>query len=162
MNSPNDVIVHSLSVSKFMVRRFTEDLKQPEYLHRPTPKANCAAWLLGHLTLTDQRALQRLGATSIPELPAGFDKTFGRDNDAPQCSEFGDVSTLLPTFEKMRDALIAAVQSAPLELLNKPAEKPFPQFKTIGEFANFMAIHTMVHVGQITIIRRSLGYPPIV
>src|SRR4051812_8544603 len=99
MNTPNDVIVNSLSTSKFMLRRFTQDLKQNEFLHRPTPKANCAAWLVGHLTLTDRRALQLLGADNIPELPAGFDKTFGRADDAPQCSEFGDVSTLLPTFE---------------------------------------------------------------
>ena len=33
---------------------------------------------------------------------------------------------------------------------------------TLGELANFMALHATMHAGQITIIRRSLGRPPIV
>ena len=41
-------------------------------------------------------------------------------------------------------------------------EKPHPMFATIGELANFMALHAAMHAGQVTIIRRSLGRPPIV
>ena len=35
-------------------------------------------------------------------------------------------------------------------------------FATLGEMLNFMALHAAMHAGQITIIRRSLGRPPIV
>ena len=46
--------------------------------------------------------------------------------------------------------------------IDKPVDKPHPMFATLGELANFMALHATMHAGQITIIRRSLGRPPIV
>jgi hypothetical protein len=131
-------------------------------LHRPAAKANCTAWLIGHLTLSDRSALKAFGVKDLPQLPDGFDKRFSRDAGCPEAAEFGDVSVLLTLFDKHRDALIAAVNSATPELLSKPLEKPFPVFKTVGELASFMALHVAMHAGQITIIRRSLGRPLIV
>ena len=162
MSTPNDLIAHALRDSMFMLKRYTDDLKPDEYLHRPTEKSNCAAWLIGHLTLSDRRGLEALGVRDLPELPAGFDKRFSQEEGCPQAGEFGDVSMLMPLFEKHRNALMAAIQRAPQELLDKPVDKPFPLFSTLGEMANFLALHTAMHTGQITIIRRSLGRPPIV
>jgi uncharacterized damage-inducible protein DinB len=53
------------------------------------------------------------------------------------------------------------IRRATPEQLNKPLEKPNPRFGTVGEFAAFMAMHVTMHAGQITIIRRALGRPPI-
>jgi len=162
MSTPNDLIAHALRDSMFMLKRFTDDLGPDEYLHRPTEKANCAAWLIGHLALSDRSVLERLGAKDLPALPEGFTKRFSRDEGCPQAGDFGDVSQIWPVFEKHRTALINTVQRAPLELLDKPVEKPHPMFATLGELANFMALHVALHAGQITIIRRSLGRPPMV
>ena len=74
MSTVNDAIAHTLTRGLFMLKRFTEDLKADEYLHRPSPNANCAAWLIGHLVLSDRTVLQKLGVKDLPELPAGFDK----------------------------------------------------------------------------------------
>jgi uncharacterized damage-inducible protein DinB len=35
-------------------------------------------------------------------------------------------------------------------------------FSTPGEMLSFMSVHTAMHAGQVTIIRRSLGRPPLV
>ena len=43
MPTPNDVIVHTLSTALMVLGRFCDDLKPDEFLHRITPKANCAA-----------------------------------------------------------------------------------------------------------------------
>ena len=75
----NDIIVHSLTVSHIVLQRYTSDLTPAEYLHRPTPKANCAAWLIGHLALSDRSVLERLGVKDLPELPDGFASRFSRD-----------------------------------------------------------------------------------
>jgi len=162
MHSASDMLAHSLTNSRFMIHRFTDDLKSDEFLHRPTPQANCAAWLVGHLALADRRLLTLLGAGDLPSLPAGFEKQFSRDEGCPQAGEFGDVSTLLPIFDQHRDRLIAAVKNAPPDQLSKLVEKPMPMAKTLGEWVNFMSLHTAMHAGQITIIRRSLGKPPLI
>ena len=144
-----------------MVNRFTSDLAPAEYLHRPAEKANCAAWTVGHLALSDRHVLKQLGA-ELPPLPDGFDTRLSREEGCPQAGDFGDVSQVIPVFNDHRNRLIEAIKRTPAEQLDKPLEKPHPMFKTLGEFVTFMAAHTAMHVGQITIIRRSLGRPPLV
>jgi hypothetical protein len=162
MPTANHILAHNLTVSHKMLQRYTADLTASEYLHRPTPKANCTAWLIGHLTLTDRKALAMLGVTELPPVPDGFDKRFSREEGCPEADQFGDVMTLVPFFGEHRTRLIEAAKSAPAELLAKPVEKPHPMFATVGEFLSFASHHAMLHVGQITIIRRSLGRPPLV
>ncbi len=161
-SSPNDIVVSSLAISQKLLNRYCEDLKPDEYLHRPCTGANCAAWLIGHLILTERMALKRVGATDVPALPDGFEKRFARDPEAPKAIEFGDVSFLMSLFNQHRQLLIDTVNRLPPEALDKPVEKPHPMFNTIGEAVNFMGAHTSMHAGQITMIRRSLGRPPII
>ncbi len=161
MPTANDTIAYALTTGQKLLRRYVEDLTPQEYLHRPAPRANCVAWLIGHLTLSDRNLLKRLNAP-LPELPEGFEHRFSRDEGCPQAGEFGDVSRLIPLFDEHRDRLVAAVKAAPPELLDKPLDKPHPMFSTVGEVAAFMALHGAMHAGQITIIRRSLGKPPLI
>src|SRR4051812_35788777 len=94
MQSANDAIAHSLVMSQATLKRFTADLKSDEYLHRPMEKANCAAWLIGHLAVSDRHALKALGG-ELPAIPEGFEKRFSRDEGCPQADDFGDVSGLM-------------------------------------------------------------------
>ena len=162
MNTAGDAIAYAINMSRLMLNTFTADLKGDDWLHRPTPKANCAAWTVGHIILADRRALTLLGVQDLPPLPEGFEKRFARDETAPGANDFGDTAILTPLFDRHRQLLTEAAQRATPELLDKPLEKPNPRFKTVGEFAAFMALHTTMHAGQISIIRRSLGRPPIV
>ena len=161
MSTTNDTIAFALTASQALLNRYTADLKPEEYLHRPTPASNCAAWLIGHLTLTERNALKALGAGDLPPLPDGFEKRFSRDEGCPQAGEFGDATALMPLFNQHRERLIDAVRRATPQQLDAPLEKPRPLFNTVGAMAHFMAIHVAVHAGQITMIRRSLGRPPI-
>jgi hypothetical protein len=158
----NETIAHSLIVSASLLQRYVADLTPEEFLHRPADNANCTAWLIGHLTLTDRRGLALLGVTDLPALPADFEKRFSRDEGSPQASDFGDVANLMPLFDKHRGMLIDAVKRVAPAQFDKPLETPRPLFKTLGEMINFYAHHTTMHAGQITIIRRSLGRPPLV
>lgn len=56
-----------------------------------------------------------------------------------------------------RARLIAAVESATDEALNKPLEKPTAIAGTVGEFCAFMGQHAALHLGQVTVLRRALG-----
>lgn len=161
MSTGNDAIAFALTTSQTMLKRFVADLGPQDYLHRPTPQANCAAWIVGHLALSDRGTLKRIGAP-LPDLPAGFEHRFSREQGCPQAAEFGDASQLIAVFDEHRHRLIAAVKALPAEVLDKPLEKPHPMFRTVGELVTFMALHSTMHAGQISIIRRSLGRPPLV
>jgi hypothetical protein len=161
--SLNDAIVNSLSTSQKLLNRYCGDLTPQDYLHRPCATGNTAAWILGHLILSERGALGRLGVTDLPALPEGFETRFGRDEAAARAAEFGDVSILLPLFNRHREMLIEAAKRAGADVLEKPIDKPNPVYGShVWEVVNFMGIHVTMHAGQITIIRRSMGKPPIV
>jgi uncharacterized damage-inducible protein DinB len=163
MPTANAALAHALATTQALLDRYLEDLKPDEYLHRPCAGGNTTAWVLGHLILTERNALKRMEVADLPTLPDdGFEKRFSREPEAPKANEFGDVTLLLPLFNEHRRRLIDAVRAAPAELLDKPLDKPHPLFSTVGEYVNFMALHGAMHAGQITIVRRSLGRPPIV
>ena len=161
MPTGNDAIAYTLSTSQALFKRFMADMAPQDYLHRPTPQSNCAAWIVGHLTLSERGVLKRLGAP-LPELPDGFEERFSQKEGCAQASEFGDVSVLMPLYDEHRNRLAAAVRAASPEQLDRPMDKPHPLFRTVGEMVTFMALHSTMHAGQISTIRRSLGRPPLV
>jgi hypothetical protein len=161
MLSPNDVLIHSLTGSQGLLNRLCEDLKPAEYLHRPCTGANCAAWVLGHLILTERNALKAVGLSDLPALPEGFEKRFSQKEDAPKATEFGDATILLPLFNRQRQLLIDKVKGMSPDELTKPVEKPHPMFSHVWSLVNLMGLHVMLHGGQVSSIRRSLGRPPV-
>jgi hypothetical protein len=163
MSALNDALVHSLTISQKLLNRYCEDLTPEEYVKRACAGGNTTAWILGHLILTERQALGRVGVADLPALPEGFEKRFGRDEAAARASEFGDVGVLLPLFNRHRQMLIDAVRGAGADVLEKPLEKPHPLIGTrVWEVVNFMGSHVNMHAGQVTMIRRSMGKPPIV
>ena len=160
MSSVNDSLAFGLSSSATLLKRYVADLSPGEYVHRPSPGANCAAWTVGHLAMTDRRMLERLGA-ALPPLPEGFDRRFSRDEGCPQAQEFGDVGTIISVFDDHRSRLVAAVKSVKPEQLDRKLEKPIAMATTVGEAIAFFAVHSAMHAGQIVMIRRSLGRPPL-
>ena len=165
MPTANDLLVNSLTISQKMLNRYTQDLTPQEYLHRPCAGGNTAAWIIGHLVLTDRVAMARAGLKpgQMPALPEGFEKRFSREPDAPKASEFGDVRILMPLFNEHRQLLIDTVRRMSPAELDTPLEKPHPMFgAVIAEALNFVGgPHAAMHAGQITIIRRSMGKPPL-
>jgi uncharacterized damage-inducible protein DinB len=104
-----------------------------------------------------------MGMTDLPALPDdGFEKRFSRDEGCPQAGAFGDVSGLLAVFEAQRNRIIEIAKGLTAEQLDAPLDNPHPRFKTVGEVLAFIPLHTCIHAGQITMIRRSLGRPPVI
>ncbi len=151
----------ALEGSRRMLHMFVNDLTPEERRYRICPDANCIDWVVGHLVLTEQRFHAVFGAKS-PLLPAGFDKTFARDDVAPKAADYGDTSGLLKLFDEQRNVTIAKVCEFPQEELMVPLENPHPRFSTLGEAAIFCALHVTLHAGQMSMIRRMLGKPPVI
>jgi hypothetical protein len=160
--NPNEAIAYALRTSKIMVHRFVDDLKPNEFEHQPMPGTNCAAWVIGHLIRTDRRTLRMLGVTDLPAVDEGFEDRFGATRTAAAAqSGFGDPMELVRLFDTHRDRLIAAVLATDPAKFREETELKHPLFADKGEAAAFMGLHTAMHMGQITLIRRSLGYPPV-
>ena len=166
MPTANDLIAGTLSTTQKLLVRFTEDLTPQEYLHRACAGGNAIAWIIGHLVVSERSALARAGVKpeQMPALPEGFEKRFGREADAAKAGDFGDVTLLMPLFNRHRELLIDTIRNLPPEALDAPLPKPHPLFgQTVGDALNFMAgPHPSMHAGQISMIRRTMGKPPLI
>ena len=156
-----EVLVFSLRTMRGMIENMCKELTPTEMLHRPCADANCAAWILGHLTAVDHRFLMALGEKDVPALPEGFGQRFSTKEDAPKAKDFGDVSGLLPLFLQMRDRLIAATERTSAEKLAEPVDLGSPRIKKKGEMLALAGFHSGLHAGHLSTIRRSLGKPPL-
>lgn len=160
--TPNEAIAYALHTSKIMAHRFLDDLKPGEFEYQPCPGANCAAWLLGHLTLVDRRTLKGLGILDLPNLPDGYENRFATTRTQAGTQDgYGDPKELVRLFDDHRDRLISAVLAADPAKLAEPPAFQTPMFADKGEGSLFMGLHTAMHMGQLSIIRRMLGYPPL-
>ncbi len=160
-----DAILYSLRFSGNLTGMMVGDLSRQELHHRIVPTANAAAWILGHLILSERGAMKILGvpAESLPALPDdGFEQRFARDETAPKSEHYGDAEVLPAVFKEHRDALIRAVEAADDSVFGQPLPQPMRIARTVGEFLLFVPIHVSTHIGQISAIRRSLGRPPVV
>jgi len=161
--SPQEAIAYSLRSSKTMFHRYLDDLKPEEFQHRPCLGANNASWIVGHLTCVDRAQLERLEAKPLPELPEGFKERFATTRAAATgtVADFGDPGDLLRYFDEHRDLFIKTIEHLPATVLNSPPPFDSPLFADRGESLLFVGLHTTMHLGQLSIIRRSLGRPPL-
>jgi uncharacterized damage-inducible protein DinB len=160
--SPKEAIAYALRTSKALFHRYLDDLKPHEFEYQPCPGGNNAAWIVGHLVRTDRRSLGWLGVDNLPAVPDGFEERFSPTRAAAVDQKgYGDPKGLVALFDAHRDRLIAAVLGADESQLREPPPMQSPLFADRGEALLFMALHTAMHLGQVSAIRRSLGYPPV-
>jgi DinB superfamily len=161
--TPNDLLAAGYRMSAAFVHRMLDDLTPEEFECQPLPGANCAAWVVGHLALTLRNTLRRLGATDLPTMS---DEVVSRlkTTRAPAGEQggYGDPKALLAAFDACIERLQAAVRILPESALDAASDIPIPFPNNRGEAILFGAFHIMLHAGQLSKIRRSLGKPPVV
>ncbi len=161
-HTPNEAILFSLKASEVLLHRYVDDLKPAEWHVPPCPGGNTVAWVVGHLALVEHRRAAAFGTADLPPLPAGFADRYGQTKQtAGDQSALDDRDTLLTLFATVRAALFAAVKAAPVEKLSEPPPTANPLVADLGESTLFLGLHAALHLGQVTVIRRQLGYPPV-
>jgi hypothetical protein len=163
--TPQDVLVSGCRLAKVMVHRMTADLTPAEWGHQPVPGANSPAWVVGHLANVYKRIAGQFGATDLPDIPADLAARIATTKQpAGVQTGIGDPAELLKLFDATCDAAAAAVGRLTPEQLAGPA--PFKLSLTDNQtvadtLLTVLGLHTAMHTGQLSTVRRSLGKPPL-
>src|ERR1700709_1312915 len=103
----NDTIAGASRMAKGMLHRFTDDFTLAEFAHQPTPGANSAEWIIGHLALTLRGTAIRLGATDVTAVSQGVVSHFTKTGKAATDQDcLGIAKDLLILFDECLDAVI--------------------------------------------------------
>jgi hypothetical protein len=138
------------------------DLSDADLLVRPAPGANHTAWQLGHL-ISGEPYLVKMACpeAAYPALPAGFEQQYGKETagqDSPK--GFLTKAQYLDLFGKVRQATLDLVAKLSDADLDRPTTGKMAQFApTLGAMLLLVSNHTLMHGGQIVVLRRKLGKP---
>lgn len=159
----NDMLVTAYQAAGKLMHMMVDDLTPPEFSAQPIPGGNSVAWIMGHLANTLAGTAKRLGATDGPTLPtelAGKFTTTRRMADTQ--TDLGTPAELISLFDAGLTAVIGVLPNLTADQLSQPPRGRAPFSTTEGAAIQFGASHIILHAGQISLIRRALGKPPLV
>lgn len=156
----NELLKRNLDQARLVTSMLLGDLSDADLLVRPVPGANHAAWQLGHLISSEHRIAEMFGA-KMPPLPDNFEKNHSKETaSSDEKSIFLSKAEYLKTWEEQRKAALATIANLSEADLEKPSPEAFRQFvPKVADLALLLALHEMMHMGQLTTVRRVLGKP---
>lgn len=158
----SQAIVEVLNSTKGFLEWFVADFSEADLLVRPVPGANHAAWQIGNVITGDLFLVKdAIPTAEFPELPPGFADLHGAKGAKQEGPEgFLTKAEYLKLFAEFRAATVAAVEKltdAELDAAN--TGKYASMADTMGKMFVLVANHTLMHAGQISVIRRKLEKP---
>ena len=161
------VIQAALEETKSNLLWFLSDFSDDDMFVRPHPHANHAAWQVGNVIVGDVYMVrEEIPGAQYPILPAGFRELHGtqtpHEGFPPRNGPDGFLrkAELLLLFESVRAATVDVVGYLTDSDLDKPCQGTMAHFApTLGNLLILISNHTLMHGGQIQVIRRVLGKP---
>lgn len=151
-------------------RRYTvgllETIPADLWFRMPVPGTTHVAWQVGHLAMAQYRLCLERWRGVRPEdadlIPPEFLSLFLRDSvpDA-DASKYPSPADVRGVFDRVYDSTARAVAAYDEAEFDLPMHTPHRICTTRGECLFWAAAHEMLHAGQIGLLRRLLGHPPV-
>lgn len=156
-----EVLKITLNTSMRVLKMYLEDLSDSDLLLRTTPNANHVAWQIGHLIVSEANIPRQIPSAKLTELPAGFAPRYTKataNNDSP--ADFDKKADLMALYDRVRINTFATLDSLSEADLDVKTTGPMARLMpNYGALFNLLALHAMMHAGQVTSLRRLLGKP---
>jgi uncharacterized damage-inducible protein DinB len=138
-----------------LVKKATDGISPEHWFKKPGNDSNHLMWVAGHLIGSRGSALKALGA----EWTTAWGPLFARGaREVPQ-NQYPEVEDVRKAWVEVSERLSAALASAPADVLANPAPKGTPSFDgKVGGLVAFLAFHETYHVGQVSYLKKWLGY----
>ena len=146
-----DELIRDYAGNTWLIKRHTEGLTHEESLLQPPFPANCLNWILGHIVLRRNSALEVLGQISFwtPRIASSY-----QSGSAPITSaqEARELPLLLDDLEQTQDRITAALQAISEAELARIVES-YRGSLAVWEQLTGLHWHETYHVGQLDLLR---------
>jgi len=142
------------------------DVSDEQWYEQPTGCPSNIAWQVAHLAFAQYAlALMRVRGkepTDQELISNDFFKRFKKGSVpiADAENEF-TVAEIRATFDRVHERVLKEIPTFSEQLLAEPLPAPFVAYPNKLGSLLFCAAHEMLHAGQIGLLRRQLGKPPI-
>jgi len=138
-----------------IVNKAISEVSPEHWFLKPGGDSNHLMWVLGHLVWSRGNVLKTLNEHwNIPS-PALFE----RGAELTTQDEYPTVAEIRQAWDEVSARLSGILADVSVEKLSRPAPKGPPSFDgKVGGIVAFLAFHETYHVGQISYLRKWLGY----
>jgi uncharacterized damage-inducible protein DinB len=138
-----------------IVNRATEGILPEHWFLRPGDASNHLMWVAGHLVASRGTVLKTLGS----EWSDPWNSLFARGAKLAPPDQYPGSEEIRRAWKDVSEQLSASLASVPADLLAKPVPEGRRSFDgTVGGLVAFLAFHETYHVGQVSYLRKWLGY----
>lgn len=146
-----------------MSEKLLADFHSPEqWTHQVGPTCNHALWFVGHMAQTDNFFISVIAPAKVKAIE-GLREKFGMGSQPTNRPEdYPPPEQVLATMRERREALLGILDQLSEEELGNKTPPGSPDFlPDIGSVFETAVWHEGLHSGQLSLIRRSLGYKPL-
>jgi uncharacterized damage-inducible protein DinB len=137
-----------------VINRAITDVKPDDWFRKPGDNSNHLMWLLGHLVVHRGHVLKTLGQP----WDSSWASLFARGAEHVGDTEYPSVEEMMDSWSKISEQLRTALRESG-DVLENPAPEGPPSFdKKISGTVAFYAFHDAYHAGQVSFLRKWLGY----
>ncbi|MEJ2341342.1 MAG: DinB family protein [Gemmatimonadales bacterium] len=159
MSGSLDTAMNILGYNTWLFQSAVKDVSEDRFAYRINDRTNAFDRLAGHVTVC-RHAVASMLQLEVPELPWGTFGEFGFGMQfEPQrvCPPLPEVAAM---FDAVTAVLMAELTSVPEDVLAEPSPFEIPgDGQTMRDLLAFMAMHETYHIGQMGILKKSMGGP---
>lgn len=161
-----DYAIEHIEKSRQYSIRLIDSFDTMEWFRTPIEGGTHLGWQVAHLAVAEYRlALCRLRGHSPRDgdlISEAFIKKFGKDSvPDPGPAHNPPVNEIKEVFANVHKQAISYLKTMTEAELDQPVLTPHPHFHTRLGCLWWIGQHEMLHAGQIGLLRRLLGKPPL-
>jgi len=148
-------IAGMFKTNTYIVNKTISEVRPEDWFRNPGDDSNHLLWLLGHLTVHRGKALKTLGQ----DWDTSWASLFFRGAERIDAAEYPSVDEVREAWDQVSQQLSAALREPPADVLAQPApDGPLSFDKKVSGTIAFYAFHDAYHTGQVSYLRKWLGY----
>lgn len=138
-----------------IINKAIADVAPDDWFRQPGEDSNHLLWLMGHVIVHRGRTLNFLGQ----DWDVAWRSLFARGAERIDDGEYPSVEEMRSVWSQVSTDLAAALRNKTSEELAQAAPAGLPSFDgKLGGTVAFFAFHDTYHTGQVSYVRKWLGY----
>lgn len=138
-----------------IINKAIADVQTEDWFRTPGDDSNHMMWLLGHVVVHRGQVLKVLGV----DWNSSWASLFARGSQRVDEIEYPTVDEMRAAWDEISQQLNSTLREPAPDVLTKAAPQGAPSFdKTMSGAVAFYAFHDTYHTGQLSFLRKWLGY----
>jgi hypothetical protein len=161
-----DIAIRQIEFARKYTLGLIADMEPADWFETPAGCVTHLAWQIGHLAMAQYGLclfrIRGRRAEDLQLMSSDFRKKYSRGSvPNPDPAANAAPSELLAILDRVHAQALKELNEYSDEQLDVPGEEPLAVFTTRLGSIYFCSTHEMIHAGQIGLLRRLLGRPPV-